>query len=447
MFKYPYSNLHELNLDWILNTMRKVEETTTELTKDVNIINERICKNGKPAINNYVNINDYIPIGETGDITEFFGKAYSEGHRAFYFPTGEYLIKFPVGVDFNIKGDGKFNTIINAIPNSEGAALVINSDMSGLYFDGFTIKGADNEIAKSMDGLKVVGAASKMDFCIFNNVRFTAFANALRIMSRAIWNSFYDCDFYGNYSNGLTVDSASITNAFNNNSFYSCRFSNNKNYGIYINGNEEYSSINTLFIGCNIEYNGYVFHEWGGSDVAHTLFFNNVDSVIFDSCYFESNSVSERNKVITFINASNLKYTNCSFVTETKPFFNGSSGSVNIVGCYGRGNNTSLTLSTVNELFIYCDCIGALNLTNENFTGIAVLNQLNFKYTNLIKLTGSEDVTSVTPNTANNPVFVLTGDYAPVIDSGIMITGQPLQLEPNSAYSFMLLNGKLYQIK
>ena len=446
--QFPFTNFHEMNLDWLINEVKTNEKGIYDNKTNIEKINKEIAESKKGMNDSqYINIKDFIE-NTDNDITDVFYDLYNKGYRYFYFPEGTYHIKFHECIDFNLKGDGKDKTIIKPIPNKYLSAMYIDTTKTNIKMEGFTLASPDNETAKSMYGFRVVAETGRLDLSTFIDVKFTGFIAGFICEGRAIWNTFYNCEFYGNYGDGLKVD-VNVNHPFNNNTFYSCRFSNNRNYGIYMKGNNIYASLNTVFSNCNIEKNGYVFYEWGGSDSQHTLFFKYINSVFFNGCYFEHNSQSDSNAVVWYVSESEIYINNSTIVTEWKPIFTGDSGSVFISDSYGIGNQSTLTKDSEYANFsVITNCYQFLDIKESNNNiGIQVSTGLNFTKTNIIRVTGTANIFSVKPSTITQPVYIVTGETAPYIESYVMGDNNRLTLEPNSTYSFFLLNGKLYRIK
>lgn len=450
--QFPYSNYQQLNLDWLIKSTKNNETEIDKNKTDIDNINKEIEDIKMHAVEGvhdspYVNIMDFVE-NIDGDITEVFNTLYSKGYRYFYFPAGTYHIKFEQCVDFNIKGDGTDKTIIKAIPNIYKCAMYVDSPQGHINMEGFTLTSPDETTAKDMHGFRVL-ATGAFEKCTFKNIKFTGLATGFYCEGRAIWNSFYDCDFYGNYSDGLKVDGVSINAPFNNNNFYSCRFSNNRNYGIYMAADGKYACLNTVFYGCDIELNGSVFYAWGGSDVEHSLCFKSIDSVFFIGCYFEHNAQSERNVSVWFTSESEVYINNCTFVIEHKPFFHGNSSYVYLSDSYGIGNKSTLTLlESYADLNIKTDCYQQLGLEDaDRNIGIQASSGLNFTRTNTIRLVGDIPYNTIKPNTITEPVYIMTDNTPATLSANLMEDGNPFHLTAHSAYSFYLINGKLRRIQ
>lgn len=451
--QFPFTNFHEMNLDWLINEVKTNEKEINANATDIDNINKEIVDIKKHAVEGvhdspYVNIMDFVEnINE--DITPVFNDLYSKGYRYFYFPAGTYHIKFEGCVDYNIKGDGIDKTIIKAIPNIYKCAMYVDSLQTFINMEEFTLTSPDETTAKDMHGFRVMSGTGAFEKCTFKNVKFTGLATGFYCEGRAIWNSFYGCDFYGNYSDGLKVEGVSINGPFNNNNFYSCKFSNNRNYGIYMKADGRYACLNNVFYGCNIELNGFVFYAWGGSDVEHSLCFKTIDSVFFIGCYFEHNAQSERNVSVWFTSDSTVYINNCTFVIEHKPFFHGSTSCVYLSDSYGIGNKSTLTvLESYADLNIKTNCYQNLGLEDSNRNiGIQARSELDFTKTNTLRLVGDIPYRTIKPGTITEPVYIITDDTPATIDAGLMEDGNPLPLAAHTAHSFYLINGKLRRIQ
>ncbi len=450
--QFPYTNFHGENLDWLISEVKKNESEINVNSTDIDNINKEIEDIKIHAIEGvhdspYVNIMDYVKnIDE--DITPVFNDLYSKGYRYFYFPSGTYRIKFENCVDYNIKGDGIGKTIIKAIPNIYKCAMYVDSMQTHINMEGFTLTAPDDDTAQSMYGFRVISKTGWLDWSTFKNIRFTGLNTGFYCEGRAIWNSFYGCDFYGNFGDGLTVDGVSMGAPFNNNNFYSCRFSNNKNYGIYMRATSRCACLNTVFYGCNIENNGYVFVSWGGSTSDHNLCFVSIDSVFFIGCYFENNAQSERNAVVWFVNESAIYINNCTFVIEQKPLFHGDNAYVYLSDSYGVDNQSTLTLlDSYAKLNIKTNCYQQLGFKDSNRNiGIQEDVELDFTKTNILKLVG-KPYNTIKPATITDPIYIITGINPATLEANLMEDGNSLVLAAHSAYSFFLLNGKLRRIQ
>lgn len=60
--KYPYTDFHELNLDWLLNTVKEVKQTVDEIYKNVD---KAVAKWIQDHINDIMVHATYIPETET----------------------------------------------------------------------------------------------------------------------------------------------------------------------------------------------------------------------------------------------------------------------------------------------------------------------------------------------------------------------------------------------
>ena len=113
-FKYPYTNFHELNLDWIL---RKMQEIPAMIKEEVSKIAVRY------SADNYVPVTAFGAKGDgvTND-TEAFQAAINSGTNIFV-PKGDYLLgnlTYPEK-GFNWIIDSEVNFIGNEIPHYKGS--------------------------------------------------------------------------------------------------------------------------------------------------------------------------------------------------------------------------------------------------------------------------------------------------------------------------------------
>lgn len=134
--RFPYTNFHDMNLDWVLQLCRYTEETLQELpeaietqvqdalekfSEDQTAALKEAILGADQAVNVMSPPDDLTPFDNTG--TQNNGEAWTamiqwmkeNGRQTVYFPAGTYLLPSQQLPDnFAIIGDGRYQTIIKA---------------------------------------------------------------------------------------------------------------------------------------------------------------------------------------------------------------------------------------------------------------------------------------------------------------------------------------------
>ena len=110
-FKYPYTNFHELNLDWILDQVEKNRKNIESNTKEISKIErtnfqpfvdnavEKTVESGafqaaiEEAMGAFITVKDFGAIGDgVADDSDSINAALASGHKTIFIPDGEYRI-------------------------------------------------------------------------------------------------------------------------------------------------------------------------------------------------------------------------------------------------------------------------------------------------------------------------------------------------------------------
>lgn len=139
-FKYPYTNFHELNLDWILEKIQSFaasEKQVAENSKDIAQLKRAVNVNGTPAVP-YASIKDYGAVGDgvTDDTAAL--KAAIESNASVFIPAGNYLIngwKFTQN-EFGktLFGEGVRSRLVMQTPFTFDTGFVANMHFQNLFF-------------------------------------------------------------------------------------------------------------------------------------------------------------------------------------------------------------------------------------------------------------------------------------------------------------------------
>lgn len=68
--KYPYTNFHELNLDWIIGKIRKIEDFTDDTETYINNVILSMIQNGTLDLvlyENYDSVNEALTLSIRGE--------------------------------------------------------------------------------------------------------------------------------------------------------------------------------------------------------------------------------------------------------------------------------------------------------------------------------------------------------------------------------------------
>lgn len=129
--QFPYTNFHELNLDWIIDEMKKLREDFNSLP--VSII-DKLIANFK--IGNFVNVK---LLGAKGDgVTDdtLVIQTALNRYKSIFIPAGTYKISnLYFGNDCTILGENSDSTVLDGFVKTEGYEDNVNSNLPGGVHD------------------------------------------------------------------------------------------------------------------------------------------------------------------------------------------------------------------------------------------------------------------------------------------------------------------------
>lgn len=129
--QFPYTNFHELNLDWIINEMKKLSEDFDSLP---NAIIEKLIANFR--LGNFINVKLLGAKGDgVADDTAIIQNALNK-FKAVYIPEGTYKITtLFINTDNTILGENADSTILNGIVKTSGYDENTDSNIAGGVHD------------------------------------------------------------------------------------------------------------------------------------------------------------------------------------------------------------------------------------------------------------------------------------------------------------------------
>ena len=146
--QFPFTNFHEMNLDWIINEIKKLDASNKYINENI----EKLVLDNIDKIAGIVSIQSVKSYGATGngitDDTEAFAKALND-NDILYIPTGNYYL-----TNLNLKG----KTLIGAnsfrnynTRNSKSSCVVISGDavIENTFLFNMEFKSSDTEYAIS----------------------------------------------------------------------------------------------------------------------------------------------------------------------------------------------------------------------------------------------------------------------------------------------------------
>lgn len=129
--QFPYTNFHELNLDWLIEEMKKLREDFNNLPED---IIEKLLANFK--ITNFVNVK---LLGAKGDgvtnDTVVIQKALNK-FKSIFIPAGTYKVDtIYISNDCTIIGENSDSTVLDGLVKTAGYEDLVNSNIPGGVHD------------------------------------------------------------------------------------------------------------------------------------------------------------------------------------------------------------------------------------------------------------------------------------------------------------------------
>lgn len=129
--QFPYTNFHELNLDWLIGEMKKLKEDFNNLPDE---IIEKLLANFK--ITNFVNVK---LLGAKGDgVTNDTAAIQNalDKYKAIFIPAGTYKIdSLYISNDCTIIGENSDSTLINGLIKTASYEDLVNSNIPGGVHD------------------------------------------------------------------------------------------------------------------------------------------------------------------------------------------------------------------------------------------------------------------------------------------------------------------------
>lgn len=385
--KYPYTNFHELNLDWILNEIKNVDKKIAEAFKNANI------QFASPYIDVYTLGVDNSGVSDVSSkLTEIINDA-PEG-ACLFFKEGVYRIDAPIVIEkpLAILGCGR-GSIFNA--TSGGILVKVNNTL----IENIKIQAAG---AGAPFGLKIEG-----EFEVINNI--------------TICDSQYGEAFF---SQSLVLDSPAQT-IINNvvvNDYRISPYRSGRGSAIVCKG-----CVNTILSNCSAAFKDTLvsvpYIEGHASD---GIQFSNCNFTVADTAveirggsnfFFTGCVIDQIATAVKALNGYGVFFTNCYF-GQNNDFPNDNDPLVDLVsfngahfdGCEFRGNNrTQYAIRFNNSTFVNInggvvrECQNGILLQNENESQYYVIEGVSFSNVTSYALNHASVATIQSKNcTANN---------------------------------------------
>lgn len=129
--QFPYTNFHELNLDWIIDEMKKLREDFDSLPDE---IIEKLIATFKPG--NFINVKLLGAKGDgVTDDTLIIQNALNK-YKAIFIPAGTYKISSVfISNDCTVLGENSDSTILDGFVKTTGYEDNVNSNLPGGVHD------------------------------------------------------------------------------------------------------------------------------------------------------------------------------------------------------------------------------------------------------------------------------------------------------------------------
>lgn len=381
----PYTNLHELNLDWVMKQLKEVSSKTDDIDEQV----EKAKEYSENTEEIYNAIKDLFVTpqmyGAKGDGVEDDTNAFAEAiqsNKTVFIPEGKYLIKgtltIPkrtsiIGVTDRVEWDKNYNIIpedgivILFRPNTLSNLFEIDqSDLEVGYVPNITIKNlsiyADNNSCNTALYL------NKTSHSIFENIFISKFRNGLVIDYNML------CIFRNVTVHNATQYNIHITDELTT----TCRF-----YDCYVGQNE-----NANAIGLKIDdYSGYQidFYSLTIETMQKGMLIGNRNTINFYSPYAENipNS-AETGSVIEVVNNDNLLSSSIINITGGTIQGNGQQISTNHYAITVNGYNTITVNGT--KFLIFQKVVNMMNNASvylNSCTEISTTETISATYDNI----------------------------------------------------------------
>lgn len=295
-FKYPYSNFHELNLDWIIEKVKENSRKIETLHNNAGI--------GEPSFS----ITGLLNVKETGELnancagdgftddsanmSRCVEYAASRGMNI-YIPAGNYIIdSLSVPRNMQIIGSGWQNTTLTA--KSAGDKFITvggNAEIIGIHADSA--------------GVKNYGFFSENAGCAFKNCLSTRSILAGYYLPEAVdleWQArrlplIENCEAWFNYADGFLLDAYDVT--INN-----CESVSNAQSGDGFN-------FKVLKAVKMTNCHGWNLHDWSGRNRGAISAQFNCSHSLVTNCHFEGGKTFSID-ILGYANS----FTSCFFYTS-----------------------------------------------------------------------------------------------------------------------------------
>lgn len=129
--QFPYTNFHELNLDWLIGEMKKLKEDFNNLPEE---IIEKLLANFK--LGNFINVKLLGAKGDgIADDTAIIQNALDK-YKAIFIPAGTYKISsIFIGNDCTMLGENSDSTILDGFVKTTGYEDNVDSNLPGGVHD------------------------------------------------------------------------------------------------------------------------------------------------------------------------------------------------------------------------------------------------------------------------------------------------------------------------
>lgn len=381
-FEYPYTNFHELNLDWILNEIKNVDEKIANAFKNANI------KFASPYIDVYALGIDNSGVTDVGAKLKEIIDAAPNG-ACIFFKEGIYRIDAPIVIEkpLAILGCGR-GSILNA---ASGGILVKSNNT---LIENMKIQAVGSGVPY---GLKIEG-----EFEIINNVTINdsqygeAFFSqslvmdspAQTIINNAVINDFRISPHRSNRGSAIVCSECVNTVLANCSAAF-------KNVLVSVPYIEGHASDGIQFSNCNFTVADTAVEISGGSNffftgcvidqIATAVKASNGYGVFFTNCYFGQNNdfPNENDPIVNLVSFNGAHFDGCEFRGNNRTYsamkFDNST-LVRVNGGVVRECQNGIFLQNENENQYYViDGVAFSNVTSYalNIEGVATVQSKN----------------------------------------------------------------------
>ena len=176
--QFPYTNFHEMNLDWVVRITKQLIQEYTQLNQNVTDLTQaykeikayveevlsddglrqyiettldRMLENGElenileGLVVAYTNVRQLGIFPDSGDVTEQLISAFNN-YDMLYFPSGTYTISNTLTLRSGMKILGAGAIINNTAASRSGIHTIVGIDVNNIEINGLCITGGDNGI-------------------------------------------------------------------------------------------------------------------------------------------------------------------------------------------------------------------------------------------------------------------------------------------------------------